>query len=117
MADPGLLRLPGTGRHARVRAYRLFSGGMGGANAPGHRGALIGVARRRGRRAGPSAELRTACRGRGDGALGLIIVQRGTAGRVYADDLREYGVEFTVAAETEHRVSVVPMVPGGWGWR
>jgi DNA-binding transcriptional LysR family regulator len=47
----------------------------------------------------------------------LIIVQRGTAGRAHADDLREHGVEFTVAAETEHRVSLLPMAPRGWGWR
>ncbi|NEA97634.1 LysR substrate-binding domain-containing protein [Streptomyces sp. SID13726] len=40
----------------------------------------------------------------------LIIVQRGTAARAYVDELREQGVEFTVAAETEHRVSVLPLV-------
>jgi DNA-binding transcriptional LysR family regulator len=45
----------------------------------------------------------------------LIIVQRGTAGRAYVDELRERGVEFTVAAETEHRVSVLPLVLAGVG--
>ncbi|MGP4084944.1 LysR family transcriptional regulator [Streptomyces sp. KR55] len=45
----------------------------------------------------------------------LIIVQRGTAGRAYVDELRERGVEFTVAAETEHRASVLPMVLAGVG--
>ncbi|MPY64469.1 LysR family transcriptional regulator [Streptomyces spongiae] len=45
----------------------------------------------------------------------LIIVQRGTAGRSYVDELRERGVEFTVAAETEHRASVLPMVLAGVG--
>ncbi|MEQ4724597.1 hypothetical protein [Nonomuraea sp. B19D2] len=41
--------------------------------------------------------------------------QRGTAGRPYVDDLREHGVEFTGAAKTEHRVSVLPMVLEGMG--
>jgi DNA-binding transcriptional LysR family regulator len=45
----------------------------------------------------------------------LIIVQRGTAGRAYVDTLREHGVDFTVAVETEHRVSVVPLVLAGVG--
>lgn len=45
----------------------------------------------------------------------LIIVQRGTAGRAYVDGLRERGVEFIVAAETEHRVSVLPLVLAGVG--
>jgi DNA-binding transcriptional LysR family regulator len=45
----------------------------------------------------------------------LIIVQRGTAGRAYVDELRERGVGFTVAAETEHRVSVLPLVLAGAG--
>jgi DNA-binding transcriptional LysR family regulator len=45
----------------------------------------------------------------------LIIVQRGTAARAYVDQLREHGVEFTVAAETEHRASVLPMVLAGVG--
>ncbi|MFG2129722.1 LysR family transcriptional regulator [Streptomyces sp. NPDC048751] len=45
----------------------------------------------------------------------LIIVQRGTAVRAYVDELREHGVEFAVAAETEHRASVLPMVLEGVG--
>ncbi|WP_369173422.1 LysR family transcriptional regulator [Streptomyces sp. R28] len=45
----------------------------------------------------------------------LITVQRGTAARAYVDDLRESGVEFTVAAETEHRVSLLPLVLAGVG--
>jgi DNA-binding transcriptional LysR family regulator len=45
----------------------------------------------------------------------LIIVQRGTTARAFVDGLRERGVEFTVAAETEHRVSVLPLVLAGVG--
>ncbi|MFG1667858.1 LysR family transcriptional regulator [Streptomyces sp. Y7] len=45
----------------------------------------------------------------------LITVQRGTAARAYTDELRERGVEFTVAVETEHRVSVLPLVLAGVG--
>ncbi|KUL44449.1 LysR family transcriptional regulator [Streptomyces regalis] len=45
----------------------------------------------------------------------LIVVQRGTASRAYVDDLRERGVDFIVAAETEHRVSVLPLVLAGVG--
>ncbi|GAA2321592.1 hypothetical protein GCM10010234_79300 [Streptomyces hawaiiensis] len=42
----------------------------------------------------------------------LIIVQRGTAGRACADDLREYGVEFTVAAETQYRDAGAAVLDG-----
>lgn len=45
----------------------------------------------------------------------LIIVQRGTSTRAYVDELRARGVEFTVAAETEHRVSMLPLVLAGVG--
>ncbi|MFD5341028.1 hypothetical protein [Streptomyces hawaiiensis] len=45
----------------------------------------------------------------------LIIVQQGAAERACADDLREDGVDSPVAAETEHRASVLPMVPEGVG--
>jgi DNA-binding transcriptional LysR family regulator len=45
----------------------------------------------------------------------LIIVQRGTAGRAYVDRLLEQGIDFTIAAETEHRVSILPLVLAGVG--
>ncbi|GAA0592602.1 LysR family transcriptional regulator [Streptomyces crystallinus] len=45
----------------------------------------------------------------------LIVGQRGTGMREYVDGLREQGVEFTVAAETEHRVSLMPLVLAGVG--
>ena len=45
----------------------------------------------------------------------LASMMRGTAARAYVDELRERGVDFTVAAETEHRVSVLPLVPAGVG--
>ncbi|MFD3590390.1 LysR family transcriptional regulator [Streptomyces sp. NPDC058683] len=45
----------------------------------------------------------------------MIIVQRGTAARAYVDGLLERGIDLTIAAETEHRVSVLPMVLAGVG--
>ncbi|MDT0318990.1 LysR family transcriptional regulator [Streptomyces millisiae] len=45
----------------------------------------------------------------------LIVGQRGTGMRAYVEALRERGVEFTVAAETEHRVAVIPLVLAGVG--
>ncbi|TCO49856.1 LysR family transcriptional regulator [Actinocrispum wychmicini] len=46
----------------------------------------------------------------------LIVGQRGTGMRAYVDSLREAGVEFTVAAETEHRVAILPLVLAGVGF-
>ncbi|MFK0293249.1 LysR family transcriptional regulator [Streptomyces sp. NPDC090442] len=45
----------------------------------------------------------------------LIVGQQGTGMRAYVDGLRERGIEFVVAAETEHRVSVLPLVLAGVG--
>ncbi|MEU2365362.1 LysR substrate-binding domain-containing protein [Streptomyces noursei] len=45
----------------------------------------------------------------------LIVGQRGTGMRAYVDGLREQGIDITVAAETEHRVSVLPLVLAGVG--
>ncbi|MFD9794133.1 LysR family transcriptional regulator [Streptomyces sp. NPDC059070] len=45
----------------------------------------------------------------------LIVGQRGTGMRAYVDGLRERGIEFAVAAETEHRVSLMPLVLAGVG--
>ncbi|MFE6686417.1 LysR family transcriptional regulator [Streptomyces sp. NPDC057743] len=45
----------------------------------------------------------------------LIVGQRGTGMRAYVDGLRERGIELVVAAETEHRVSVLPLVLAGVG--
>ncbi|WP_030672133.1 LysR family transcriptional regulator [Streptomyces rimosus] len=45
----------------------------------------------------------------------LIVGQRGTGMRAYVDGLRERGVAFTVAAETEHRVALLPLVLAGVG--
>ncbi|UNO38726.1 LysR substrate-binding domain-containing protein [Streptomyces sp. MST-110588] len=45
----------------------------------------------------------------------LIVGQRGTGMRAYVDGLRERGVGFTVAAETEHRVAILPLVLAGVG--
>ncbi|WP_320783477.1 LysR family transcriptional regulator [Streptomyces sp. CRN 30] len=45
----------------------------------------------------------------------LIVGQPGTGMRAYTDSLREQGVEFSVAAETEHRVSLLPLVLAGAG--
>ncbi|ATL25996.1 LysR family transcriptional regulator [Streptomyces formicae] len=47
--------------------------------------------------------------------LRLIVGQLGTGMRAYVDALREEGVDFTVAAETEHRVALLPLVLGGVG--
>lgn len=45
----------------------------------------------------------------------LIVGQRGTGMRAYVDGLRERGIDFTVAAETEHRVAILPLVLAGVG--
>ncbi|WP_369383323.1 LysR family transcriptional regulator [Streptomyces sp. cg36] len=45
----------------------------------------------------------------------LIVGQRGTGMRAYVDGLRERGIEFAVTAETEHRVSLMPLVLAGVG--
>ncbi|MFD9903397.1 LysR family transcriptional regulator [Streptomyces sp. NPDC059063] len=45
----------------------------------------------------------------------LIVGQRGTGMRAYVDGLRERGVAFTIAAETEHRVALLPLVLAGVG--
>jgi DNA-binding transcriptional LysR family regulator len=45
----------------------------------------------------------------------LIAGQKGTGIRTYVDDLQAQGVALTVAVETEHRVSVLPLVLGGAG--
>ncbi|MEU7150106.1 LysR substrate-binding domain-containing protein [Streptomyces sp. NPDC045456] len=45
----------------------------------------------------------------------LIVGQRGTGMRAYVDGLRERGVAYTVAAETEHRVALLPLVLAGVG--
>ncbi|MEV0445919.1 LysR family transcriptional regulator [Streptomyces spectabilis] len=45
----------------------------------------------------------------------LIVGQPGTGMRAYVDALREKGVDFTVAAETEHRVALLPLVLAGVG--
>lgn len=45
----------------------------------------------------------------------LIVGQRGTGMRAYVDGLRDAGIEFSVAAETEHRVAILPLVLAGVG--
>ncbi|MFI6642584.1 LysR family transcriptional regulator [Streptomyces sp. NPDC050504] len=45
----------------------------------------------------------------------LIVGQPGTGMRAYVDSLRERGVAFTVAAETEHRAALLPLVLAGVG--
>ncbi|WP_069884813.1 LysR family transcriptional regulator [Streptomyces luteocolor] len=45
----------------------------------------------------------------------LIVGQRGTGMRAYADGLLERGIAFKVAAETEHRVAILPLVLAGVG--
>lgn len=45
----------------------------------------------------------------------LIVGQSGTGMRAYVDGLSERGVEFAIAAETEHRVSLLPLVLAGVG--
>ncbi|MEU2952043.1 LysR family transcriptional regulator [Streptomyces xanthochromogenes] len=45
----------------------------------------------------------------------LIVGQRGTGMRAYVDGLRERGIAFTIAAETEHRVAILPLVLAGVG--
>lgn len=45
----------------------------------------------------------------------LIVGQRGTGMRAYVDGLRERGVAFAIAAETEHRVAILPLVLAGVG--
>ncbi|MFJ5304186.1 LysR family transcriptional regulator [Streptomyces sp. NPDC088350] len=45
----------------------------------------------------------------------LIVGQRGTGMRAYVDSLRERGIDFAIAAETEHRVAILPLVLAGVG--
>ncbi|MEU5683834.1 LysR family transcriptional regulator [Streptomyces venezuelae] len=45
----------------------------------------------------------------------LIVGQRGTGMRAYVDGLRERGIDFAIAAETEHRVAILPLVLAGVG--
>ncbi|WP_043456564.1 LysR family transcriptional regulator [Streptomyces fulvoviolaceus] len=45
----------------------------------------------------------------------LIVGQRGTGMRAYVDALRERGIGFSIAAETEHRVAILPLVLAGVG--
>jgi len=45
----------------------------------------------------------------------LIIGQPGTGMRAYVDGLRERGIAFTIAAKTEHRVAILPLVLAGVG--
>ncbi|MEU6819084.1 LysR family transcriptional regulator [Streptomyces atriruber] len=45
----------------------------------------------------------------------LIVGQRGTGMRAYVDGLRERGIDFSIAAETEHRVAILPLVLAGVG--
>ncbi|MFJ7230550.1 LysR family transcriptional regulator [Streptomyces tendae] len=45
----------------------------------------------------------------------LIVGQPGTGMRAYVDALHEQGVDFTVAAEIEHRVALLPLVLAGVG--
>ncbi|MGW6154311.1 LysR family transcriptional regulator [Streptomyces sp. NPDC055144] len=45
----------------------------------------------------------------------LIVGQRGTGMRAYVDGLRESGIGFAIAAETEHRVAILPLVLAGVG--
>ncbi|MEU1220272.1 LysR family transcriptional regulator [Streptomyces microflavus] len=45
----------------------------------------------------------------------LIVGQSGTGMRAYVDSLREQGIAFTVAAEIEHRVALLPLVLAGVG--
>ncbi|WP_030788322.1 LysR family transcriptional regulator [Streptomyces sp. NRRL S-920] len=45
----------------------------------------------------------------------LIVGQPGTGMRAYVDSLRDQGIDFGVAAETEHRVALLPLVLAGVG--
>ncbi|MFF1712076.1 LysR family transcriptional regulator [Streptomyces sp. NPDC058268] len=45
----------------------------------------------------------------------LIVGQRGTGMRAYVDGLRERGIDFAIATETEHRVAILPLVLAGAG--
>ncbi|MFD4632356.1 LysR family transcriptional regulator [Streptomyces sp. NPDC058284] len=45
----------------------------------------------------------------------LIVGQPGTGMRDYVDSLRKQGIEFSVAAEIEHRVALLPLVLAGVG--
>lgn len=45
----------------------------------------------------------------------LVVGQQGTGLRTYVDALRARGMEVTVAVETEHRVSILPLVLEGVG--
>ncbi|MEU6853701.1 LysR family transcriptional regulator [Actinacidiphila alni] len=45
----------------------------------------------------------------------LIVGQRGTGMRIFVDNLRAQGIDLTVAVESEHRVSILPLVLKGTG--
>lgn len=45
----------------------------------------------------------------------VIVGQEGSGMRRFVDELREAGVGFEIAVETEHRVSILPLVLGGAG--
>jgi DNA-binding transcriptional LysR family regulator len=45
----------------------------------------------------------------------LIVGQRGTGMRTFVDGMREEGIELSVAVESEHRVSILPLVLKGVG--
>ncbi|MET7354951.1 LysR family transcriptional regulator [Streptomyces mirabilis] len=49
------------------------------------------------------------------GGQRLIVGQRGTGMRAYVDNLLESGISFAIAAETEHRVAILPLVLAGVG--
>lgn len=45
----------------------------------------------------------------------LVVGQRGTGMRAYVDGLLERGITFSIAAETEHRAALLPLVLAGVG--
>ncbi|MEU5419341.1 LysR family transcriptional regulator [Streptomyces sp. NPDC001407] len=63
---------------------------------------------------GPFAEQRSLSREELSGCR-LIVGQRGTGMRSYVEDLREGGIALSIAAETEHRVAILPLVLAGVG--
>ncbi|MEY9855995.1 DNA-binding transcriptional LysR family regulator [Catenulispora sp. GAS73] len=46
----------------------------------------------------------------------LIVGQRGTGMRMFVDSLRHQGIEVGIAVESEHRVSILPLVLDGVGF-
>ncbi|MET8213417.1 LysR family transcriptional regulator [Streptomyces sp. NPDC005373] len=63
---------------------------------------------------GPFAGRRSVDCGELDGQQ-LIVGQRGTGMRAYVDGLLDRGITFGIAAETEHRVAILPLVLAGVG--